>query len=398
MHLSDSGGPPQHVRPWLGYLAAKGTLEVVAPRAGPVLDLYAPLARTTVLPYRPLMFPHTPLSAVRLVSRLAAETMMFRRHMRRTRPDLVVVVTAVLPAAVVAARLERIPAIVYVGEILGRRFPPSRARAAAGWSVLRLTGRASSGLVCCSHTVARQFDGSRCEAVISTAYPGIEPQPLGGDRSRLRRAHGIDEGDPCLAVVGNIARGRGQDLVIRALPRIRRTFPTAHCLIAGRPLDHADDLAYSGELVRLVADLRLAEAVSFTGFVEAVGDVYAAADIVVNPVRVEEAFGRVAVEALAAGKPVVAAHVGAIPEVLTDGEHAVLVEPNDPAAIADAVLRLLEDGELRGRLAAQGRAHVMANFTEDAGTGAFARVVDAVLHGNCMRTRRPARPPNIPRA
>jgi glycosyltransferase involved in cell wall biosynthesis len=107
--------------------------------------------------------------------------------------------------------------------------------------------------------------------------------------------------------------------------------------------------------------------------------VYAAVDVVVNPARVSEAFGRVAVEALAAGRPVVATRVGAVAEVLRPGEDALIVEPDDPHAIAAAVVRLWRDPELRHRLVASGYERVRERFREDDAARAFVAVVKEVL-------------------
>jgi glycosyltransferase involved in cell wall biosynthesis len=180
-------------------------------------------------------------------------------------------------------------------------------------------------------------------------------------------------------VVGNITPGRGQDLVIRALPGLRARLPDVRCLIAGVALERDADLAYRDELTRLAEDLGVADLLTFAGFVESVADVYAAADVVVNPVRIPEGFGRVAVEALLAGRPVVASRIGAIPEILRDGRDALLVEPDNPGAIASAVIRLWEDNELRSRLVASGRARVVAEFDEDASVELFEQVVARVV-------------------
>lgn len=379
MHIASAGGPPQHLRPWLAALAARGSLEVFVPATGSARRLYEPFATTTVLRYGTLHFPSGPLDLLRMAARFAADVGTFWRHFRRACPDVVVVVTTVVPAALVAARLTRTPAIVYVGEIADKRYVRGRLRTVAGRAVLTLTERLASALVCCSRTVAAQFDASGRRRLIATIYPGVDvnrvsPAPNGGGASSPGR-----DGGPCLAVVGNITRGRGQDLVIRSLPLVRREFPGARCVIAGLSLGREADEAYRRALVQLADSLGVAEAVTFAGFVDPIADVYACADIVVNPARFNEPFGEVALEALAAGRPVIAARVGAIPEVLTDGEDALLVEPDSPLAIASAVRRLWTDPALRERLVANGRRRVLRDFDQATGVRAFSDLVSAVL-------------------
>jgi glycosyltransferase involved in cell wall biosynthesis len=135
---------------------------------------------------------------------------------------------------------------------------------------------------------------------------------------------------------------------------------------------------------RLAERLEVDDLVVFAGFVDPVADVYAAADVVVNASRVSEGLGMVALEALAAGRPVVATRVGAVTEVLRDGREALLVEPDDAAALARAIERLWTDGNLRRRLVSEGRARVLRDFPEASGVNAFSRVVERVqrpLHG-----------------
>jgi glycosyltransferase involved in cell wall biosynthesis len=375
MHVADVGGPPQHVRPWLRGLAERGTVEVVAPAPGRVLDLYRDVAATTVLRYEPLTFPHRAGELAGLPARLGREVAVFRRHIVRTRPDLVFVVTSVLPAALLAARLAGVPALVYVGEIFHKRFVRSAPRSAASWAVARLTERLASALVCCSHTVAAQFE-RRDGRIVEAVYHGVDRRRT----AALAEADGrgprpAGPGGPCLAVIGNLTRGRGQDLVVRALPALAREFPHVTCTVAGTPLPRPDDAAYAEELRALAADLGVADRVTFAGFVDPISDVYAAADVVVNPARFNEPFGQVAIEALAAGRPVVATCVGAIPEVLRDGVDALLVDPDDPAAIARSVARLWSDAALRRRLVESGRERVRTRFDEERGVERFARVV-----------------------
>lgn len=378
MHLAEVGGPAQHIHPWLEALAERGQLEVVVPGAGRTAEVYAPLARTTVLPYEPLTFPTSLLDVVRLTRQLVGEVRSFRRHLRQARPDVVVVVTTVLPAAVLAARLEGIPTVVYAAEIFDKGFLRTRMRLLAGTAVARLTQRLADAVVCCSNTVAEQFERNG-RALVATAFPGVDPPDLAGRPARLREAHGLSGPGPYLAVLGNITPGRGQDLAIRALALLRRDFPHIRCLIAGIPLQRRVDLAYRDELLRLTDTLGLADHVVFTGFVEPVADVYAAADIVVNPARFNEPFGRVALEALVAGKPVVATRAGAIPEVLRDGQDALLVEPEDPEALASAVARMWKEPELRERLIASGRERALGEYSARRGAETFMTLVDEVM-------------------
>ena len=374
MHLGEGGGPPDHVRPWLAALAARGSLHVVAPAPGRVLDLYGELGETSSLPYAPLTFPDRAWQLPGRAAEFARDLATFRRVIARVRPDLLVVVTTVLPAAVVAGRLARVPMIVYAAEIIDG----GRGRRRLAGRVLRLlTSRLATAIVSCSPAVGRVYADGR-DAKLATIVPGVDLARLAGDRGGFRAAHGLDHADPCVAVVGNISRGRAQDVAVRALAWLRADLPGAHLLIAGQTLPRRADLAYRRELVELASRLGVADAVTFVGFVDPIGDVYAAADVVVNPVLVPEALGHSSLEALAAGRPLVAARSGALPELLRDGTDALLVPPGDHAAVAAAVRGLWRDPALRARLAETGRSRVLAEFTGGRDVEEFLAVVDFV--------------------
>ena len=103
------------------------------------------------------------------------------------------------------------------------------------------------------------------------------------------------------------------------------------------------------------------------------------ADVVVNPARFNEPFGRVPFEAGIAGTAAVVTRVGAIPELLRNGESALIVEPEDPTGLAQAVIRMLIDAELRQRLAAGAARVATERLTPQQSLAGFQRAVRAAL-------------------
>ena len=93
---------------------------------------------------------------------------------------------------------------------------------------------------------------------------------------------------------------------------------------------------------------------------------YAGADVVVSPSVIPDAFSRVVLEAMAAGRAVVATAVGGTPELIEDGESGLLVPRHDPAALAAAIERLLDDPALAARLGAAARRRVQTRFAPEA--------------------------------
>ncbi|MEA2407369.1 MAG: hypothetical protein QOE69_1488 [Thermoleophilaceae bacterium] len=371
-HTGGVGGPQRSLTQAVEWLASRGEVQFVVPEQGATTAQYAAYGPGSVRPYSALTYARGPLEGVRLARRAGREVRMFRRELRERRPDLVIAVTTVLPALVVAARLERVPCVVYAAELHAPR------RRAAGRALVTGTAGLAQGIVACSAAVASQFP-RRPRRPLAVAYPPVGEEYAGGDREAGRARLGIVGGEPCLLVVGSISPGRGQDVAIGALASIRQRLPGARLAVVGAPHARAVDLMYASELRSLAARCGVEDAVVLAGTAESMADVYAAADIVLNPARSPEGFGRVAAEALRAGRPVVASRVGAIPEVVRDGIDALLVEPADEAALASAVVRLAEDRALAERLVESGRQRVLERFGREQDLAAWKSVVDAAL-------------------
>ena len=302
---------------------------------------------------------------------------MFRRLIRESGANAVVVVTAMLPAALIAASREGVPAIVYSGEIFEQR-GMGRGQLAARRGLCRLTGRLAAGIATGSGLVAAQFAGSRCDNV-EAVYPPVGRDYAGGDPGRARERWQVRADAPLIVAAGSITEGRGQDLLVRAIAALRGAHPAIRCVIAGAPFERPADRAFAGRLAALVAELGLEGVVTLAGQVEDVPSLFAAADVVVNPARFDEPFGRVPFEAALAGTAAVVTRVGAADELFTDGESALVVAPDDPAALATAIDRLLGDPALRERLVAGAREFVGRELTPEASVAGWRRVVERAL-------------------
>ncbi len=375
MHQSDSGGPLRSLRPVLSRLAADAEIVAVVPAAGRAAAELSDVARTEVLGHQPLVLPRDARAALTLGPRLWTEVRGFRALLRRERPDLVVIATTSLTTLTLAARLERVPTIVYAAELYRQGSRGDVLRSRLGPKVLRLNAALATVTVPCSRTVASLLRAGTRHVVV---YPAIDPRVARGDGEAFRRRHSLPAAGPYLATLGNIARGRGQDDAIRALAELCRTHPTAQLVIAGTPHPRRIDRAFADELVELAGSLGVRDAVHLCGFAPP-GDVFAVADVIVNPARFGETFGRVAMEALVSGRPVVSTDVGAIPEVLEDGRHALLVPADRPDALAAALRRVLDDPRLASRLVEEGRAHVTSSFSAERQLPRFDAAIEMAL-------------------
>lgn len=202
----------------------------------------------------------------------------------------------------------------------------------------------------------------------------------------------IAPGTPLIGIIGRIDRWKGQDKVISALTRILEKIPDAHLLIIGEPSAHdPKTLEFDRAIRKKVEEIGLVENVTFTGFVKNVYGAIKGLSCLVHASTEPEPFGRVVIEAMACGVPVVAGNLGGPGEVVRSGQTGLLVNPNNPGEIAQAVIQILTDPNLaknlsgRARLAVEERyalpkivarieKEILGNFTKTAGYGTVTGV------------------------
>lgn len=164
------------------------------------------------------------------------------------------------------------------------------------------------------------------------------------------RAHlGIKHDEFVIAAVGRLVRGKGYDVLLRALSQIP-TSDRPTLLLAG-------DGNERQFLENLSTKLGVSEQTRFLGFQTDVRPILWSADVFVHvPVNFPEGTPNAILEAMAAGLPVIASKVGGIPEVVRDGETGLIVPPNEPKALAEAINKLRQDEGLRQQLGKQAQA------------------------------------------
>jgi glycosyltransferase involved in cell wall biosynthesis len=153
--------------------------------------------------------------------------------------------------------------------------------------------------------------------------------------------------------------GKGVDTVIRALPELLSGFPDLRYSVIGDGSDRT-------RLEHLAQEMRVDHAVEFRGFVSEteLEREYSNCAVYVMP-SASEGFGLVFIEAMAHGKPVVAARVGGTPEVVQDRVSGLLIDFGDVPALTQSVKRLLEDADLRLRMGQASLQRVRENYTYD---------------------------------
>jgi glycosyltransferase involved in cell wall biosynthesis len=194
-------------------------------------------------------------------------------------------------------------------------------------------------------------------AVVRDGIPLGEAAPDPAARDRVRRLLHLAPADRLVLNVAHLGAEKGQSDLIAAAPRIHAAAPDARIAIVG------------GGKLRAKLEQQAAKAggkILFAGFwpPERISELLAAAAVFVLPSR-QEGLGSVLLEAMAAGVPVVAASTGGIPEIVRDGETGLLFPPGNSAALAESVIRLLQDRALAARLSAAGLEFVRQEGSAD---------------------------------
>jgi len=194
---------------------------------------------------------------------------------------------------------------------------------------------------------------------VEIIYSGSDPLTYreGLDGSGVRAEFGVAPDAPLVGKVANFYHGwKGHDTFLEAASMLSLGRPDLRFLLAGHKTD-------SEKMTGMIEAAGLKGKVVQAGYRTDVPEVISALDVSVNTPRAGEGLSGAVRESLAIGRPVVATDVGGNRELVRDGETGLLVPPEDPDALADAIARLLDDRELAGRLARAGATFVRENLT-----------------------------------
>lgn len=193
---------------------------------------------------------------------------------------------------------------------------------------------------------------------------------------------------PRVGMIGALAPWKGQRLFLQAAERVSRMMPDVEFLIVGDEIyDTMGHRGFRKELEREVAERGLSSCVRFTGFRVDVAAILRELDIVVHCSLEPEPFGRVLIEAMACGLPVIASRGGATEEIVREGQTGLLVPPGEVSPLAEAMIVLLRDPARRARLGRAARMWVEHAFDLRAQVRRIEALYDSLLSGACWRAR-----------
>ncbi|HYT82904.1 MAG TPA: glycosyltransferase family 4 protein [Gemmatimonadales bacterium] len=264
-----------------------------------------------------------------------------------------------------AARKAGVP---HVLTMHGGRYYAARVRRRLA---LRAAVARSGGVVAVSHVLARQLarDLWIPPARIATIPNGIRFAAVA--HSTLRAELALAPDDHLIVAVGNLYLVKGHRYLLEAVAQLSARRPNLHVAIAGR-----GDLAAA--LAQQAQQLGLPRRLHLLGLRSDVANVLAAADIFVLP-SLSEGLPLALLEAMTAGRPIVASAVGEVPVALVAGAAGLLVPPGDPAALASALDRLLTNPSEARRLAESARARAAAEYGSTRMVARYAALYEPLL-------------------
>lgn len=271
-------------------------------------------------------------------------------------------------ASILAARGEGIPCVCHE-----RRFDRIRSRTRRLSRHVDLSVAVSEGV---KQSLLRQR--VRCKKVVSI-YNAVETGATVEGTRRLERHGPFRAGGAELIVgmFGNVQPWKGQDVLLRAVRRIRDAVSDVKVIFVGGVADA--DAPYFETLRAMVREHDLGGLVRFTGYRDDVYEIMCGCDIVVHASIRPEPFGRVIAEGLAAGAAVVAPRSGAPVELIEDGVNGLLFETGNHRDLADQIIGLCRDGDRRQRLGDEARSSAPAKFDPHARALDIQREYDQLL-------------------
>jgi len=274
-------------------------------------------------------------------------------------------------AAGVAARRCRVPAIWHVRDLTPLR------------GLGRYLSRHADSIVAISRAVAAHLYAQAVEPhKVSVIYNGIDAETYAARAKENPFAR--EASTRLVTMAAQMVPWKRHEDFIRAMSVAQKMVPEGRGLIVGADI-FREEAAYRARLERLARELGAAQWLVFLGYRADLPAILGASDVVVVP-SAAEPFGRVALEAMALGRPVVGTRAGGLPELVIEGETGLLVGPGDWRALGAAIARLLQDTSLAIRLGQQGMRRVREQFGIAATVRALEDLYQKML--SCRRSKR----------
>lgn len=215
------------------------------------------------------------------------------------------------------------------------------------------------------------------EETIDVVYNGVDLEVYkpSDDFFKARKEWNLTEDIKVISYVGRLDKSKGLETLIKAF--VLLSTANIRLLIGGKPVNDGED--YKKSLEQLVTDLDIENYVDFLGHVSNTTSLYQVSDVTVLPSTWPEPFGRVIIESMACGTPVVASRVGGIPEILTGEFENGLFKPGNERDLSESLNRIINWRDKDFQLGERCRAHISAKFSRDKMVDGIEKVLQQQL-------------------
>ena len=226
----------------------------------------------------------------------------------------------------------------------------------------KIIDRLSDQIIANSQATRKRF-ADQAQKKIAVVYNGFRVPPGIADKDREDSKGKLGlSGQNVLTLIGSIDERKGQKESVLAMPQILKHCPNTKLIFVGQSLPSTK--SYETEVKRMISSLGIQQSVLFYGFKENLDEVYSLTDIQIVPSRYE-AFGRVIVEGMLRGLPVIATNTGGIPEIIQDQKTGILIDVREPEVLAEAVIELFGNGNKRHQISQAARLSAINSFGMD---------------------------------
>lgn len=230
--------------------------------------------------------------------------------------------------------------------------------------VVTATNRVATRIIANSQATADAYLRAGGRAELSVVHNGVDASafaaPSSHDTFALRTELGIPAEAPLVGAFGRLTPWKGQHVLLDALQC--DSLAGVHAAIVGEALFTDEDRTYANELRERSLTGKLAGRVHWLGHRDDVPALMRACTVIVHSATQPEPFGRVIVEAMLAGRPLVAADAGGAQEIVTDGETGLLTPPGDAGALAASISHMVNEPAISKAMAAKAYADAKARF------------------------------------
>ncbi|MEK8090153.1 glycosyltransferase family 4 protein [Thermithiobacillus plumbiphilus] len=280
--------------------------------------------------------------------------------------------------AAVASRFSGTPLLWHLHDIFtNSNFHPVLRDLAIG-----LANRYASRVLANSEATRAAFVqcGGRAD-LVQVVYPGTDPAHFADpDLTRIlawRHQHCGDA--PLLGIFGRLTPWKGQHVFLKALAAL----PGVHGLLVGAPT--YENRNFHEALKRQMEDLGIQDRVHFWGHSDEIPALMRVVDIVVHASTLPEPFGKVVVEGMLAGQPVIATAAGGVPEIIENEISGILVPPGDAGHLAEAIRNLLQNPSTLHSIGKKGHERALSRFSLERSLDEVDRAITKILTKSLMQ-------------